>query len=160
VRDWVQENSTYLPKDFVSASEEVRVNAIRQLGKFEMDWKQQNAVSPISRTEFLNRNRASYPQLNVRKPEVKTDSRQPAVVVPEKVAPARQPAARMPLQKSTETISTGKLPLKFDFNKVQPAQEYHKSTWDRTQPSISKPERNPMPSAPAIKQAPPRTKPR
>ncbi len=160
VRDWVQENSTYLPKDFVSASEEVRVNAIRQLGKFEMDWKQQNAVSPISRTEFLNKNRASYPQLNVRKPEVKTDSRQPAVVVPEKVAPARQPAARMPAQKSTETKSIGNLPIKFDFNKVQPAQEYHKSTWDRTQPSISKPERNPMPSAPAIKQAPPRTKPR
>ena len=138
----------------------MRVNAIRQLGKFEMDWKKQNAVSPVSRTEFLNKNKADYPQLDVRKQEVKADSRQPAVIVPEKAAPPRQPAARLPVQKNTETRSIGKVPLKFDFNKVQPAQEYHKSTWDRTQPSSSQPGRSTVPSAPATKQAPPRTKPR
>lgn len=147
VRDWVQENSAVLPKDFVHAPAEVRVKTIRELGKFEMEWQKENTVSSVSQAEFLSRNKESYPELRL-------DTKKSAAVVAEKLPPVRQPAARMPApQKTPVNKNTGKVPPMYDFNKVQPAQEYHKSTWDRTQPSTA-PKRDMVAPIPPSRQKP------
>ena len=66
VRDWINQNSPYFPKDFLNKDFN-RPERIRDFGKFEEDFarfNQNHPNNPLNRKDFLKNNLDRYPHLN------------------------------------------------------------------------------------------------
>lgn len=163
VRDWVNENSRYLPADFTSRSQQ-HLDAIRQLGQFESDWSKYRLESPASsltKDEFLKKNETRYQTLEVPPKAKEPGKGQMLVSQEQRFPPVKQPAARIPAmpremkqhEATPDTQSGKEIPLKFNFGKVNPAQEHHRSTWDQSAPKSQPAQRSqPSPKQPAPRQ--------
>jgi len=170
VRNWVAENKNYLPSGFMTASTDNRINAIKQVGQFEADYQTMKDATPkkaITRDEYLYKNQKEYPALTApSKQEASNKSLQQQNVPEVKEPPVRQPHVNIFSSPNQPAQKQKPVPPKYDFEKVNPAQQYHKNTWDnaspkQTQPRQSAPQHQaPSPIAPAPKQPSPKSKPR
>ncbi len=149
VHDWVKGNREYLPDNF-TADAGGRPEIIRDLGKFETDMQSHNLSNPqnpVSRDEFILNHEKEYPALNIpTKDQIKTEKERPVFYETPKTPPAKQPPVKINEPKKDEIKKPDNPQPKYDFNKVNKAQQYHKSVWGNT-PGQQRPK-------PEVKQSP------
>jgi hypothetical protein len=160
VRDWVNEKSRYLPADFTANSSK-HLEAIKQLGQFETDFDKYRLQTPshtITKDEFLKKNEPKYQKLNVPPKAMEGEKTRTQLTQVQKAPPVKQPQVRIPevareLKQKEGVPPAKEIPLKFDFGKVNPALEHHRTTWEQSTPKQQPVQR----SHPAPKQPAPRT---
>ena len=136
VTEWVEGNREYLPENFTKDPIN-RADAIRDIGKFENDIKAYNMLNPtqpISKDDFIVKNKKEYPTLTA--PSVKQIQKEkeaPMFYEEPKAPPVKQPPVKVNEEKKSIDQPRQEEP-KYDFKKVDKAQEYHKSVWG-TEPS-------------------------
>ncbi|HYV91658.1 MAG TPA: hypothetical protein VE978_07745 [Chitinophagales bacterium] len=96
--------------------------------------------------------------MNTAPKEKPADKNQPQVIPREKNPPVKQPPVTFPKTPAQPEQKQKRVPTKYDFEKVNPAQEHHRNTWDQSQPSRQNVPRNPAPAQP--KQPQPKKSPR
>lgn len=142
VHEWVAGNREYLSQDFVT-NVSGRPNMIRDLGKFETDLQQHNAVNPAaveSRDQFISDHKKDYPSLNAPDADqIKQEQAAPQWYEAPKTPPVKQPPVKVKDQQKNDTGQPQKESPKYDFKKVDKAQQYHKSVWGNETPSRQQP---------------------
>jgi hypothetical protein len=149
VRNWVRENKDYLPKDFTS-NRLNRVEAIRQVGQLNADARKEQGrktISPAEREQYYQKNNAKYPALNANHQPIKENENRQQYI--NTVEPERQPPVRIPKPSQQSTViprqevrqenQQERKPPENNFNNINRAQEYHRNTWESTQP-VSRPQ--------------------
>jgi len=141
VHHWVKDNKPYLPKDFLTNNTN-RIEVIKQIGQLNEDAKKdQNGKTglPAARDQYFQKNIAKYPALNAA-PQSKTvaeDKQQNIQEVQQQ--PAKQPAVKITTSVQKPAVSPKPQPKTqstYNFNNMNKAQEYHKQSWEQTQPIV------------------------
>lgn len=142
VHNWVHENRKYLPADFIkNNSSASRSEAIRQMGLLnEKAVDRTGRINPQTRDQYLAKNTASFPALRTnpaaakipdesQMPEVRQQvTRQPAV------NPQRAQSQRIQPQQQQQQTQPRNNNSQYNYNNIQPAQQYHSGGWDQAQP--------------------------
>lgn len=154
VHNWVHANRNYLPADFLK-NDATRVNAFRQYGELnEKVMNKDGTINYKARDEYFAKNTAKYPALNSHPAQAKIPDEKQAVNVMQPFT--RQPAVVPQRQQSQriQTPRTAPQQPKYNYNTIQRAQQYQRSSWQQAQPvyhsapQYSAPSRS-MPSSPA-----------
>jgi hypothetical protein len=139
VHNWVRDNRSYLPKDFVT-NRTARVDAIRQVGQMQMDARAENGGKPVTaaaRDEYFKNNAAKYSSLshsadNKLGNNVRAENTTHILQEPIKQPAAHiSPSVERPERQQESTRQTAPQPK---FSNINRAEDYHRAVWQQAQP--------------------------
>ncbi len=141
VHNWVHENRKYLPADFIKGNSKTqRADAIKQIGILnEKALDKTGHVNTQTRDQYLAKNTSSFPALRTAstQPKIQEEQNMPDVrqqFTPQPaVNPQRAQSQRIQPQQHQAQPSTNN--PQYNYNQIQPAQQYHNNNWEQTQPS-------------------------
>lgn len=132
VHRWVYNNRNYMPSDFMT-NKASRIETVRELGQLnEAVQKPGHVSTEAERNTYLKENSGKFNALNSnpeRPAEKMEGGRIPANEIQQ---PTRQPAVYPREQPSPQKTYT---PPANNYNNIHRAQEYHRNTWERTEPT-------------------------
>ncbi len=137
VHNWVRDNRSYLPKDFVTNNSR-RVEVIKQVGQLHMDAQKEQGGKQVPvnvREEYLKNNATKYPSLSA-SPQTRMEPQEGRQNVPNIIQqPTRQPNVRIPNPAQQPAPNQRQATQQPNFNNINRAQDYHRSVWQQTQPT-------------------------